>query len=427
MQHPILKQHPDKTDYSVIPNAEIVFARYGRVPDNSRSFNYSSGFYEEGLSTIPCLKGSDGSLYALMPLDRFLSLAYRFDDLDQIGFFSGIPYAHPGSDGEALLKKFAPLGPQPDGCENRHRKAVEKLAQTDHPARMNWIVYLDEEVDVTLKRVAKRKGSRVVLPVVFESMTGQQLTGTLTMKLGKHANWSLDTVSVGNARSTRHSAPTVENHMIECAWEALLLYYSVYAEHPALTLKQAFDHRGDITTFKPYGQVSPLSVRHVLAWALPLMPRNCQRQHLLDVTGLRSLSLHDLAKGTLPRPGGTLAGMDFQVSVYRELSEWKTQGRGTLTVTVTFEQGKASPATFSWLRTVLDAYVEHWPRCNRNMGLDPDNNPQLIWNLSLDTLPDTFVDYPGHVDLLDETDADSEPEATPATPVETPVETSGCT
>ena len=141
------------------------------------------------------------------------------------------------------------------------------------------------------------------------------------------------------------------------------------------------------------------------------------------MTGLRSLSLHDLAKGTLPRPGGTLAGMDFQVSVYRELSEWKTQGRGTLTVTVTFEQGQASPATFPRLRTVLDAYVEHWPRCNRNMGLDPDNNPQLIWNLSLDTLPDTFVDYPGHVDLLDVTDADSEPEATPATPVET----SGCT
>ena len=38
-------------------------------------------------------------------------------------------------------------------------------------------------------------------------------------------------------------------------------------------------------------------------------------------------------------------------------------------------------------------------------------------------IPDTFVDYPGHVDLLDVTDADSEPEATPATPVET----SGCT
>ena len=80
------------------------------------------------------------------------------------------------------------------------------------------------------------------------------------------------------------------------------------------------------------------------------------------------------------------------------------------------------PARLPWLRTVLDAYVEHWPRCNRNMGLDRDNNPQLIWNLSLDTLPDTFVDYPGHVDLLG-TDADSEPEATPATPVET----SGCT
>ena len=60
-------------------------------------------------------------------------------------------------------------------------------------------------------------------------------------------------------------------------------------------------------------------------------------------------------------------------------------------------------------------------------GAIPDNNPQLIWNLSLDTLPDTFVDYPGHVDLLDATDADSEPEASPATPVETPVETSGCT
>ncbi len=58
------------------------------------------------------------------------------------------------------------------------------------------------------------------------------------------------------------------------------------------------------------------------------------------------------------------------------------------------------------------------------MALDPDNNPQLIWNLSLDTLPDTFVDYPGHVDLLDATDADSEPEAAPATPVENPVETS---
>ena len=56
MQHPILKPHPEQAGKAVLAEHEVVFLRDGAIPDNLRSFNSRAGFFEGGVSVLPCVQ-----------------------------------------------------------------------------------------------------------------------------------------------------------------------------------------------------------------------------------------------------------------------------------------------------------------------------------------------------------------------------------
>ena len=72
MQHPILKQHPEQAGKAVLAEHEVVFLRDGAIPANLRSFNSRAGFFEGGVSVLPCVRAASGETYALVPLDHAL-------------------------------------------------------------------------------------------------------------------------------------------------------------------------------------------------------------------------------------------------------------------------------------------------------------------------------------------------------------------